>query len=93
MALDCENLPEHVPLEINRYDCARTSGNVAQFGPVYEFVQSQEQDVVLIPLYVPDGEPWFPQDCPFAPVVHDGGVAQFSPMYEFVQVQKQELLF
>ena len=26
LALDCENLPEHVPLEIDRYDCARTSG-------------------------------------------------------------------
>jgi len=24
-----------------------------------------------VPEYVPEGEPLFPQDCPFAPVVHD----------------------
>jgi hypothetical protein len=77
---------------------ADDDGGVAQFAPVYELIQEQEQVAMFDPEYVPDGEPLFPQDCPFAPVVHedevdDGGVAQFAPVYELIQEQEQVAIF
>jgi hypothetical protein len=64
---------------------------------VYELIQEQEQVAIFDPEYVPDGEPLFPQGCPFAPVVHedevgDGGVAQFAPVYAFVQMHEHVAL-
>jgi len=50
-------------------------GAMLQFKPVKPLEHVQVHVALFVPEYVPEGEPLFPQDCPFAPVVHDNGDA------------------
>ena len=45
-------------------------GAMLQFKPVKPLEHVQVHVALFVPEYVPDGVPLFPQDCPFAPVVH-----------------------